>query len=162
MKMVRIALVGLLASCLFVGTGESAHAVTYTWEGIDYGSQNNAFNPGFHRGVHCLGINDRAGDGCYYGDDDDFRVFDNAPDGRRVGVEWKTDYGRWGMCVSRLGNSLKGERKCYRDFKEGHRIIMRVMLCDADAFTCGKPVRGSGWFGEDGGPAPTAWSGFST
>lgn len=160
-KRLRIALACAVSILSLAGT--SASATTYAWEGIDYGKQNNGLNPGFHHQTRCVNLGDDwIGQGCYYGDDDDFRVFDDAPDGRRIGLEWRTDYGRWGMCVSKEGNSLHGERKCYKDFKEHHHVQIRVMACDGDAFSCGKPVRGSGWFGEDGGPTPTAWSRWST
>lgn len=132
------------ASALIPFASPPAEAVTYTWEGINYGVKDPwNFSPG-----DCYWVDEPAtssGQFCFEADGDRFRVADTGSDGRRAGVEWKTSYGRWGMCVSKEGNTLSGERTCDFNFAEGRRIIFRGGLCDGTVHSCGKPVAGSGW-----------------
>lgn len=75
---------------------------------------------------------------CFRPYGDVLEVWDDAADGWRVSAEWKTDYGRSGVCAIKTG---KDHRKCNYDMAEGHQITFRVVKHQVN----GNRIELSGW-----------------
>lgn len=98
--------------------------------------------------------------GCFEEDGDYIQVGDTASDGRRVGVQWRTGYGRSGICVSKHGQdtiiksgTLVGNYSCNKNMKEGHKIRIRVGACNGSKVNCGRLKNWGTW---------SAWSRWMT
>jgi hypothetical protein len=85
----------------------------------------------------CVTAGDGMGAGCYMAHGDQFEVSDFMPDGRSTGVQWKTDYGRYGLCRNKMGSRSYGF--CNKDFAENHTITFRYGYCDGDVKDCTVP-----------------------
>lgn len=84
--------------------------------------------------------------GCYIATGDYIEVQDNREDGYETGVQWTTDYGRFGLCINLLGGRSYGF--CNKDFAEGHTITFRLGHCDKE--TSVDACRSRGWIWDTG------------
>lgn len=84
---------------------------------------------------------------CFQPDGDKLNVMDNATDGQRVGMQWKSG-SRSGMCVNAQGKGaggtvdafdavMIGTHGCNKDLPESATITFRVVRCDASRSDCG-------------------------
>jgi hypothetical protein len=61
-------------------------------------------------------------------------------DGRSIGIEWQTDYGRHGLCRDKAGTKTIVQI-CTKDMAENTYIRYRVGMCNVTASkTCTKPA----------------------
>jgi hypothetical protein len=82
---------------------------------------------------------------CFEHDGDWLDVGDLALDKMRAGMQWRTDYGRAGICVNThgvdanypFGGSSQGEHACNKNFDEGSLIQFRAGRCDGSEVNCG-------------------------
>lgn len=70
--------------------------------------------------------------GCFIPDGDIIIVEDKAADGYHVSVEWKTSYGRKGVCKF-SGNS--SQQRCNYNLRENQEIQFRVVMSNGHRFT---------------------------
>src|SRR5689334_21792698 len=88
-----------VAVAIVLGTQQGAFAA---WEGVDYGVKvssapgQTSFGTFAANGSGFGGVNQST---------DDVYVEDKSADGQRVGLEWKTDTGRSGICVNKIGDN---------------------------------------------------------
>lgn len=86
---------------------------------------------------------------------DDFYVDDWAADGRSIGIQWKTDYGRYGLCRMKAG-AAANIHICDKNMIENTFIKYRVGVCDVDwGNNCTRPAHYK-W----DGPASLPWTGW--
>ncbi len=92
--------------------------------------------------------------GCWFPQEDDLQIADTASDSKRVGLQWKTDYGRFGVCVQSHGADSYldggafqvGNYSCHDlNLAEGHTITFRVGTCDGSKADCGVLANWSQW-----------------
>ncbi|MEH0111335.1 hypothetical protein V6N00_16615 [Tersicoccus sp. MR15.9] len=92
--------------------------------------------------------------GCWESRGDVLQVGDLAADHRSVGMQWKTDYGRAGICVNTHGKDAtityainQGKHLCNKNMAEGHDIWVRVGRCDFSAVNCRNLANWTSWSG---------------
>ncbi|MEH0111336.1 hypothetical protein V6N00_16620 [Tersicoccus sp. MR15.9] len=92
---------------------------------------------------------------CFEGSGDYLDIGDVAADHQSVGVQWKTDYGRSGICVNSSGIDTMlesaslwlGNHSCNKDFREHHRIWIRAGRCNFSAVNCRNLANWTSWSG---------------
>ena len=118
----------------------SASAATYTFE------YNVAYNPAVDPPWPGKCMNSSSGYACYIATGDYLEVADFRADGMGTGIQWTTDYGRFGLCHNRMGSRSIGY--CNKNFAEGRKIIFRYGRCDAEPSS--DNCRARGWIWETG------------
>ena len=117
------AAVGIVACLVLL----SAPAQGYSFE------YNVATNPSHGTGCKSLPFRvsgDYSSGGCFQADGDVLWVADNNPDGESVAVQWKTNYGRAGLCRDTHGVHAWSYVRCNKNFKENKSIKFRAGKCN--------------------------------
>ena len=129
-------------------TAPTAAAYTREWDSV---TSDNWINGK----AWCIWrVPDTPAVGCWFPDSDDLQIADLASDGKRVGMQWKTDYGRFGVCVqangadSYLGGGAlqAGKYSCNQiNIAEDHTISFRVGTCNGSQVDCGVIANWGQW-----------------
>lgn len=126
----RVALTALLSALMVVVAAPGAQAYSYEYD--------VAYDPFLDPAgsTSCVSPGGGVGAACYMAYGDYLEVSDFLPDGRSVGMQWKTDYGRYGLCRNKMGSRSYGF--CNKDFAENKKITFRYGVCDGDVKDCTK------------------------
>jgi hypothetical protein len=102
-------------------------------------------------GEKCLQNSPMTAVGCYRESGDRLLLGDAVKDGKSVGIWWKTDYGRSGLCIHSRGKDTdpdspiyEGGAACNKNYLEDHYITFKVGECAAG---CNKLKNWSNWSG---------------
>jgi len=130
-----------------------AHAYSREYQMAKYKDWSNgpywcATNDGTPR------VGDPSAYGCIEMNGDYLQIADGKKDGKRAGMQWKTGYGRHGLCVNKFGKDFyqkgyykfpSGKRVCNKNFREGSWITFRVGTCNGSKFDCSKTKNWRNW-----------------
>lgn len=133
-----LSIVATLVVASFIGA-PAASAYTREWNSV---TSDNWVNGK----AWCMWkVPDTPAIGCWFPEEDDLQIADLASDSKRVGMQWKTSYGRFGVCVNAKGadsyfgdGSLQvGNYSCNDiNIAEGHTITFRVGTCNGSQVDC--------------------------
>ena len=141
-----LALFAALTAAVVAPSPASAYSFEY-----DYAVSTHWSN-GKYWCVHNGGVPSAIG--CFEQRGDYLEPGDAAADGQSVGIQWKTDYGRSGVCVSTGGKDssydyafVQGDRQCNKNFEENRTITYRTGRCNFSTTNCGSLANWNSWSG---------------
>lgn len=94
----------------------------------------------------CILREDSWGNACFAFYGDIFWVQDNRADGLSVGVHWRTESGRRGICRNNQGLDI-WRWACNKDVPENQWVEFRLGRCDGTKYNCSSLYGWQDWTG---------------